>query len=364
MDFKDASFMLDLVNEYLIRTDIRHKKTTRGFECRCPSCLDSTKDKSKMRGAFFVEERGGEWIGYYKCLNGGCTYNRSRSIQVFFNTHCPDLATRWDAYKGYVPPKRGLASYLNSKASMEEWKRKEEERKAQIEREEAEKIADDLVQIKYFVPLKAEYGTDPMRISAIREAIKYCKDRLIPQEIYETWMVPYLGKYSGRVIIPFYRKGEMPYYFQGRALYDHVIPKYKNRHGRKEFYNVTFVDWERPVMVLEGAIDSIFVENSFALNGIAIGGDAFSEFPKDKIFMIQDNDEAGKQKALDLIECEYSVFMWARFLRAVKDKFGEPYQPIKDINDVVKFTKHLKWDYEILKGFFTNSLDDEIHLMT
>lgn len=362
MNYRDAIFLRDLAGEYLAGTT-KFKATIRGFECRCPICHDSRRDSSIMRGAFIVEEHAGEWLAYYKCLNGGCPANKAIGISRFFQMNAPDLHIRWLNMKGYTIPGRGFGAALKKK-SEEEWKVKEAEHLRQIAEEEARVLAEERNQLQYFVPLSTIASDDPLKTMAINEAIAYCRSRLIPERVWRTWFVAYIGKYVGRIIIPFYRLDERPSYYQSRAIRAGIEPKYKNRPGKKELYNITFVDWTRPVHVLEGAIDSVFVENSFALNGVATGSMTFKEFPKDMIYLLQDNDRAGKDKALKMLADGYAVFLWGRFFRYIQDVYGEQTNVPKDMNDVVKATLRDNWTHADLAQFFTHSDTDNLFLTT
>ena len=100
------------------------------------------------------------------------------------------------------------------------------------------------------------------------QSIKLCKDRLIPENIWNDWYVAIDGSYKNRLIIPYKDNNNKIYNWQGKSLYEWQIPKYKNRLGENfnNIYVYYAVDRNKPVIVFEGVLDALFVKNSVSFS--------------------------------------------------------------------------------------------------
>ena len=102
-------------------------------------------------------------------------------------------------------------------------------------------------------------------------AFNYIKKRNISLEMCEKHNIgfAYEGPYAGRIIIPSYdSEGELNY-FVARSYFNNTKMKYKNPEVQKEIivFNESLIDWGKEVYVVEGAFDSIFLNNSIPLLG-------------------------------------------------------------------------------------------------
>lgn len=187
------------------------------------------------------------------------------------------------------------------------------------------------------------------------KAIDYCKSRKIPEEIWRKFYIAEDGKYKGRVIIPFYNANDRISYFQGRSLTG-AEPKYMNRCSTSTvLYNYDFLDKEKPVCVLEGPIDSMFIENATATCGAGSSAKLDQALNSLKhVYYIMDNDAAGNKKAGKLVKDKKNVFVWRKF---IIDN-GLP-ENIKDINDVyLHLNRTTKFTFEELEPYFTDIRDE------
>lgn len=102
-------------------------------------------------------------------------------------------------------------------------------------------------------------------------AFNYLKKRNITLEMCEKHNIgfAYEGPYSGRIIIPSYDIENQLNYFVARSYFENTKMKYKNPEVQKEIiiFNESLIDWNDEVYVVEGAFDSIFVNNSIPLLG-------------------------------------------------------------------------------------------------
>lgn len=104
-----------------------------------------------------------------------------------------------------------------------------------------------------------------------KQAYNYIKgDRGITDEIINKYNIGYAieGHYHHRIIIPSHNiEGEIDY-FSARS-YIGAKRKYDNPEAPKEkvIFNESYIDWNKDVYVVEGALDHIVVENSIPMLG-------------------------------------------------------------------------------------------------
>ena len=98
-----------------------------------------------------------------------------------------------------------------------------------------------------------------------KQAYNYIKGRGMTDDILEKYHIGYttIGKYRNRIVIPSRNLDGNYDYFSART-YINSKPKYMNPDYNKELvvFNEFYVDWNKDVYLLEGALDHIVVENS------------------------------------------------------------------------------------------------------
>ena len=104
----------------------------------------------------------------------------------------------------------------------------------------------------------------------------------------------YNGAYENRIIIPSYDSKNKINYFIARSWLTKPKLKYKNPESQKEIiiWNEHLIDWEKPIYVVEGVFDSIFLPNSIPMLGKVMSENLFNllyEKAK-KIIIILDPD--------------------------------------------------------------------------
>ena len=104
-----------------------------------------------------------------------------------------------------------------------------------------------------------------------KQAFNYIKSRNITDEMIEKFNIGfcYQGPYENRIIIPSYDKDNELNYFIARSYLTKTKIKYKNPEVQKEtiIWNEHLIKWDEPVYIVEGAFDSIFLENSIPMLG-------------------------------------------------------------------------------------------------
>lgn len=296
---------------------------------RCPMCKDKKKRAYILKNNPKDRNR---WV--FQCFNGDCDANEAIKATSFLKINFPGL---YEDYRREVfSLRRENKSYLESYVVQE----------VPVET----KPIDEKKDTKHFIPILK--GKGPV----FDKAKEYCLGRKIPTTIWEKWFVSTGGRYEGRLIIPFYDKDGLIYYYQGRSL-SNQEPKYLNRRtvSTKEVYNIHNIDKTKPVMITEGPIDAMFLENGIATLGIKHSENIVLALSDLKCYYVYDNDKDGRKVACKSLEEEKYVFNWTRFLREMDVSIS-----VKDINDyvMVSGTQFLKFDF--LKKYFTNNVYDKV----
>jgi hypothetical protein len=137
-----------------------------------------------------------------------------------------------------------------------------------------------------------------------------------------------LGMDETRLLIPFMDVSKSVFAFQGRSLKQASRVKYITivlREDLPKVYGLDTIDSNRIIPVLEGPIDSMFVDNSIA----TAGGDLVSavrEFDKNNLVIVYDNEPRSKEtinKMQKAIFNGYNICIWPQNMEH------------KDINDMV-----------------------------
>jgi len=137
------------------------------------------------------------------------------------------------------------------------------------------------------------------------------------------------------------------------------------------FYNILTVNWEKPVTIFEGYLDSIFFPNSIGLVGANSTNDILNFLLNADDLDIRfffDNDLKGLKKANELIQKNYSVFLWNKlFEKMSKGKNIQAayaiYKHIIDLNDLVIYSKNFKIVHDLkLDKFFSIDIFDKYYL--
>jgi transcription elongation factor Elf1 len=235
------------------------RKNDKLWNFRCPYCGDSQKDKTKARG-YVIHTPDAKLI--YKCHNCGA----SHTLAFLIKHVNPTL------YKQY-----SMESYKDrvnkSPRDDDNFKYK----KADISRFEKPRylLSSPLSQIKKISQLKVDH---PAR--------DYVNRRKIPASMhYELFYAPKFYKWVNecvpnkfdlnkikdepRLIIPFIDENQRLLGFQGRAFGKSEL-KYITimlDESAPKIYGLNRVDWNKPVVIVEGPIDSMFLDNAIAMAG-------------------------------------------------------------------------------------------------
>jgi len=126
-----------------------------------------------------------------------------------------------------------------------------------------------------------------------------------------------------RLVIPFFDENNKMFAFQGRA-FGNEEPKYitiKLDPEKSKIYGLNRLNRDKPIYVVEGPIDSLFLDNC-----IAVAGADFARLPKENTTIVFDNERRNTEILKQIektVNQGYKVVLWP-------DDMKE-----KDINDMI-----------------------------
>ena len=330
MDYLEQKYILLLSPQLTLFK----KKSNSLFNFRCPYCGDSQKNKSKARGYIFP--KGNSYI--YKCHNCSVSTSAVKLIK-----HVDEKL-----YNQFVTEK-----YREDKTHKES---------------PAEKLSTTLKQMFKDSNSKLRSLKKVSQLEDNHPARQFVLKRNIPfnkhYKIYYTpnfykWVNTVIeNKFSSiqkdhpRLIIPFYTKEGDMFAFQGRAL-NNENPKYitiKVDESKNKIYGLDDIDWSKRVYVVEGPIDSLFLDNCIATaqSDLRVNGN--------DVVLIPDNEPRNNEVVKQVktyIEGNFNVVIWPS---DIKEKdinemilSGKTERDIKDIiarntfNGLLARTKLSEW---------------------
>ena len=273
-------FPIDISFLYQISSTLElFKKTNQNvWNCRCPICGDSKKDRTKTRGYFFKKDN----ILIYKCHN--CNY--SNSFQYFLKENYPE---KFNEYR--------LEVFKYNKG-MSFTKDPEEELKKVIKKQDLtfknivtiDTLNDEHIAKQYLLKRKIpeKYFSELYYTRNFSKFVnKYYEDKLP------------LQKSDERIVIPFKNRKNKTFGFQGRALDISNTLRYItiNESNLPKIYGLHKIDINKQIYIVEGAFDSFFLENS-----LAVSGSSFNFLQRLKNVVIIYDNEPRNEVICNLIE--------------------------------------------------------------
>ena len=131
----------------------------------------------------------------------------------------------------------------------------------------------------------------------VKDCLKLIKDRRLDTALNSCekyWVSLDDYKYRNRVIIPYKDFNNRINFYTSRGLYKNQDPKYLNKFGEKEVFNLHKVDSNFPyIFVFEGQIDSMFIKNGVAVSGVVLTDYQTNliknKFPDHELIWVLDN---------------------------------------------------------------------------
>ena len=283
------------------------RKSENLFNFRCPHCGDSKKSSSKARG--FVYRKKNDM--FFKCHNCGVGQTLGNLIKFLDPT----------MYKEYV---------------FERFK----DGKVESEKPEFDFTPSKILKTKTAHERTLESLKRFDQLVTTHPAKKFLFDRLIPKIHWDKFFFcpnffewtnsivpnkfPSLKYDHPRVVIPFYDRTGKFFAFQGRA-FGKEQPKYitiKFDESKQKIYGLDRIDLNKPVMITEGPIDSLFLDNAIAL----AGADAVVNIQHEQCTMIFDNEPRNEHivnRMKNAVDKKFNLIIWPESLK------------YKDINDMI-----------------------------
>jgi hypothetical protein len=278
--------------------------------CRCPLCGDSDRSKIKARGYFY--KKGNDF--FYKCHNCGIGHNLHNFLEKVSLSLCKEYA---------------LERYRSGENGNSNYKKPEE---TQI------------------YPFKTEIKFDKLENfeSSNEKVLEFIADRQIPERSFcDIGYTSNFGDFAKqfqrdydlaneeRIIILIRDENGDIIGAQGRSLSKipkKNIPKYitlRKTEDTKLIYGIDKLNQRKPFYIVEGPIDSMFIDNAIA----CLGSSGFIDMAKEysKGIFILDNEPRNKQTVeilSELVKMGNKVLIWPQTCKE------------KDINEVIK--KHGK----------------------
>ena len=299
------SIDISRIEDILIELGVDYQRVKDYFKCKCIVCGDSKKNDRIKRLKISYYSKYDEWMCY--CWNGGCDCKGISIIALY-------AKVKGLSYK--------QAKKIINNEIFDVQKAKERLLKKSIIKEEYNEPDVTFSILNEWLSVDSE-PKDRFQERFIHALTIFIKERYLPID-YKVF-VAYDGDYKGRIIIPIFIDNELKY-FQGRALFDIIEPKYKNPDVDKELIisNSDKFDKNKNIIVTEGLIDSWMVEDH---QGTSCLGSFFSD---ELIKQLYDYTEK------DVILC---------FDNPLIDKAG--------FKEISKFIKRSKYNNKV-KYFFTD----------
>ena len=293
---------LKYINEVSARLSQFKKKGDYLFNFRCPHCGDSKKNKTKARAYFYRVKND----MFFKCHN--CSEGQSFANFLKFLDNKKYEQYLLERYKGSAPstpqpkftdfkPKFKEVDILDGLQSVSDLNEDHPVKQYVLKRKIPEQYFSKLYLSNKFMALV---------------------NKAKPNTFTHT-----KGEHP-RLIIPFYDTDGKVFAFQGRA-FGKEQPKYltiKLDDNKQKVYGLDTVNLQEHVHIVEGPIDSMFLNNCLA----AAGADLTLRVQPDNVTYIFDNEPRNKEiikRMYDVIEKDYNVVIWPDDVQ------------LKDVNDMI-----------------------------
>ena len=264
------------------------------FNFRCPYCGDSQKSRSKARGYFYRKKND----YFYRCHNCGKGTTFGKLLEYLDVQMYKEYIM--ERYKGDAP--------------------KTEQPEFNFEAPKFKKIDPKLENL---TPINKLNGWHPAR--------QFVESRQLPEEFYsDLYLCPKFFEWSKiqsqqehpRLVIPFRDESGEVFAAQGRA-FGKEIPKYLTIkfQDKPKIFGLDRVDFAKRYYVVEGPLDSMFLNNC-----LAVAGADFRYLPPGDTTIVLDNEPRSIEiiKQMErLIHQEHELVIWP-------DSITQ-----KDINDMV-----------------------------
>lgn len=284
---------------------------------RCPICGDSTKNKSKARG--WLLEKNNQL--FYYCHNCGASHNFISFLKIVDQM----------SYNDYIAEKFISKNVLNTSATTKVLDKKNK------------------TSLDVLTGLKKVSQLDPNH-----PVKKYVESRKIPHnkhyKIYyvkkfKTWINTILpGKFENvekdepRLVLPFFDKNKRVFGVSARGFNPkglrYITIMFEDR---PKIFGLDTVDFNKPYYIVEGAIDSLFIDNAVAMAGADGNVECLHNVKENGIFVF-DAEPRNKEihKRMEKIVSKgYKICVWPCDV-AGKDINEMICNGIHNVQDIIK----------------------------
>ena len=276
------------------------------YNFRCPLCGDSQKNKTKSRG--YVYRKKNDY--FYMCHNCGA----STSFYNFLDKVDPTLIKEY-ALERY---KNGDNNKSNHKTpDFEDFKTEKPIFKKSLVLPSIDSLPE-----AHFAKVYVQQRRIP---ETFLSQLYYAED--FAAFIQSLGIEKELSKEDKRLVIPFYDQEKNLVAIQGRALGESKL-RYitiKLHEDNHKFFGLDRIDEDKMIYVVEGPIDSMFLDNAVATADSNLES-ITSIYDKSKVTLVFDNEPRNKEivkKIDEAIEKHYNVVIWPEMIES------------KDINDMI-----------------------------
>ncbi len=320
----------------------------------CPYCGDSHDNARKKRGNFYSN-----WL-YFKCYNGGCEQ------YVDFLTMCSDFKVASAISEEDTLQMKLMIASSREAAKQERIMRHELSLDA-LTNTDFEKVLVPRKDLMKALSLMEVHPKSPMGIYLFKRsqladkrfAWDTKRKRLFIMNLDHTqeWVFAlqtrqfdndsskskYLTYNLSGIWTKMMRNTDEEFLSKTRDL-DHV----------STVFNVLTLNFNDTITLFEGPLDSFLFKNSVGM--CSVNNDW--PFDVDNYRYFQDNDDAGRKKAMTMLAMNKSVFMWKKFT----DDFELHGKKIKDYNDIVTYQRANNVDFGNIEKYFSTHKYDGIYL--
>lgn len=335
------------------------------INCACPYCNDSATDSTKKRGNFILV---GPCSGFYKCFNCGHFTNGIQFFKDFNITLSPEVETyikelnkNFELSRNPRKNQFDLSAFTGNKKDFNK-----------IDLSLVDLIYDYEEVEKFAVSKQTLYANKKFSIIPLQQSIEaqnYLKSRnqLYPVNFQKFGYIP---DKNALVIFNLTLNGNV-IGFQYRFLDQNIKNRYRTYKTSRiwndllgiekevpekidkisTMFNIMLVDFNRPIICLEGPLDSMLIPNSIATSSASINPPDILE----DYYYMYDSDQAGNKEAIKKLSHGEYVFLWSK----LKEDLNLPVQHKWDWNEVHNWLKlhDKKPPTDLLPYFSNNQLD-------
>jgi len=299
----------------------------------CPYCGDSMKDMYKKRGNIILE---GKWKNYFKCHNCG----EFKRIDRFFKDYNTELGLD---FINYIASSIVNSEYVSSKYDVSLLLDVETIENYAIGRQDLKNIF-GLIEVKGspvwpWLVKRCQFDETKFLYSPKKNYLAILN--LTPKGniigLQQRLLVKTKNKYMTYKLSKLYELIKK----------EKLVPDWLD--SISQIYNICLVNFSKPITLFEGPFDAFLFKNSIANTG------ANKELPIEiPIRYFYDDDETGRQRALEKINEENSVFLWSK----LKQEYELPIRKKWDLNDFIIWCKENNKSIPNFNNYFsTNSYD-------